>query len=316
MRPEELQLIARVAYMYHELSLKQTHIAQQLDISQATVSRMLKRAEKEGIIRITVTMPAGMYAPMENDLRQRYGLKAAIIVASEDESNDESLLYHIGSAAAYYIESTLGKDEVIGLSSWSTTLLAMVNSMQQLTRGGSAHVVQILGGVGNPSAEVYATRLTERFAWLVDGVATYMPAPGVAKTPAMREAFLADEFVQQATALFDSVTLALVGIGSVEPSKLLARSGNIFSEDELRMLREAGAVGDICLRFFDADGKPVITSLDERVISMRLEQLRRVTRTVGIAGGVRKVGAIRGALNGGLINVLITDRFTAARLLE
>jgi DNA-binding transcriptional regulator LsrR (DeoR family) len=37
---------------------------------------------------------------------------------------------------------------------------------------------------------------------------------------------------------------------------------------------------------------------------------------VGIAGGKRKFEAIRGALRGKLINVLITDRRTAERLLE
>ena len=34
------------------------------------------------------------------------------------------------------------------------------------------------------------------------------------------------------------------------------------------MLRDAGAVGDICLRFFDGGGVPVSTPLDDRVIGM------------------------------------------------
>ena len=117
-------------------------------------------------------------------------------------------------------------------------------------------------------------------------------------------------------ALFDRVSMALVGIGALEPSKLLASSGNVFSNEELEMLRSRGAVGDICVRFFDAQGKPVLMPLDDRVISMSLEQLKRVKRSVGVAGGKRKHEAIRGALLGGLINVLITDRFTAERLVQ
>ncbi|HDQ70774.1 MAG TPA: sugar-binding transcriptional regulator, partial [Chloroflexi bacterium] len=111
-------------------------------------------------------------------------------------------------------------------------------------------------------------------------------------------------------------TLALVGIGTVEPSPLLASSGNIFSDEELATLRENGAVGDILYRFYDAEGNPVQTPLAERVTGMDHEQLRRVKRVVGIAGGARKFDAIRGALNGKLINVLITDRFTAERLVQ
>ena len=127
---------------------------------------------------------------------------------------------------------------------------------------------------------------------------------------------LKDRYVQEATALFKSVTLALVGIGAVEPSKLLAASGNVFSPHELKSLSARGAVGDICLRFFDAAGVPVQTPLNDRVISMELSQLKQVRRVVGIAGGKRKTAAIRGALAGGWINTLITDRSTAERLIR
>jgi DNA-binding transcriptional regulator LsrR (DeoR family) len=84
----------------------------------------------------------------------------------------------------------------------------------------------------------------------------------------------------------------------------------------LDLLRAAGAVGDICLRFFDAAGAAVATPLNDRVIGMKLEQLRGVKRAVGIAGGKQKLRAIRGALRGRYINVLITDRFTAQDLLQ
>ena len=160
---EEIRLMTRIAYLYYHHKQKQSQIAEQLDLSQATVSRMLKRAEDMGVVRITVTMPAGVYTQLENALCSRYSLKGAIVVHCEDE-DDELIIHHIGSAAAYYVETTLGKDEVVGLSSWSSALLAMVNAMHPLAKPTGAKVVQILGGVGNPSAEVHASRITERFA--------------------------------------------------------------------------------------------------------------------------------------------------------
>jgi DNA-binding transcriptional regulator LsrR (DeoR family) len=114
---------------------------------------------------------------------------------------------------------------------------------------------------------------------------------------------------------FPSITLALVGIGATEPSRGLASSGNAFSPQELKRLAAKGAVGDICLRFFDAAGRPVITELNERVISIELDQLRHTRRVVGVAGGRRKMAAIRGALTGKLVNVLITDLSSAEQLL-
>jgi DNA-binding transcriptional regulator LsrR (DeoR family) len=112
------------------------------------------------------------------------------------------------------------------------------------------------------------------------------------------------------------VTVALVGIGATEPSRALASSGNIFSPQELKLLAGKGAVGDICLRFFDAGGKPVVTELNERVISIDLDELRAVRRVVGVAGGRRKINAIVGAVSGKLVNVLITDLGTAERMLS
>jgi DNA-binding transcriptional regulator LsrR (DeoR family) len=163
---------------------------------------------------------------------------------------------------------------------------------------------------------VYAGRLIGRLANLVRGEATLLPAPGIVGAPEAIPILREDRYVRDAMAMFDQVTIAIVGIGTVEPSGLLASSGNIFSPEELDMLRDAGAVGDICLRFFDAAGRPSLTPLDERVIGMTLDQLRQVKRAVGIAGGKRKLNAIRGALRGRLINVLITDRFTAQDLLQ
>ena len=79
-------------------------------------------------------------------------------------------------------------------------------------------------------------------------------------------------------------------------------------------LRGLGAVGDICLRFFDADGHMVDTELHDRVLGISSEDLLAVPRKVGIAGGSRKLAAIRGAALGGWIDVLITDLATARRL--
>jgi DNA-binding transcriptional regulator LsrR (DeoR family) len=313
-RVDELRLMTKVARLYYERALTQPEIAMQLDLSQATVSRLLKRAKQEQIVRTTVNVPYGAYPELEEALQKTYGLKEAVVVDSVED--DDQILRDIGAAAAFYLQSTLKQGEVIGISSWSATILAMVDAMHPLSRPADIQLVQILGGIGNPGAAVYASRLIDRFATLVRGEATLLPAPGVAGSADARPILVEDKFVQDAFALFDHVTLALVGIGTLEPSGLLASSGNVFSPQELAMLREAGAVGDICLRFFDGEGMPVVTPLDDRVIGMTHDQLRRVKRTVALAGGRRKLAAIRGALLGGLVNVLVTDRFTAQYLID
>jgi DNA-binding transcriptional regulator LsrR (DeoR family) len=263
-----------------------------------------------------VSQPQGVYSQLEDALIERYGLRDAVVVDATNEQNDPLLEREIGAGAAYYLESSLRPNEVIGISSWSATLVAVTDQMHRAPRMGERRVVQILGGVGDPNAERHASRLTSRFADLVGGAAIYLPAPGIVGSAASLQVIQEDVYVREALTHFDKVTTALVGIGALEPSKLLAASGNIFSQAELDLLRAQGAVGDILLRFFDSDGKPVTSPLNERVVSMRLEQLKQVDRSIGIAGGTRKQEAIRGALRGGWVNVLITDHFTARALVE
>jgi len=313
-RIDELRLMAKVARLYYVRGLRQTEITERLGIHQSTVSRLLRRAEQAGIVRITFTAPTGLNTELEEALQTTFDLREAIVVDSIDD--EDQIVKDLGAASAFYLETTLRSNDVIGISSWSAALLAMVESMRPSPRAAGAAVVQILGGIGNPGAEAHATQLTQRLAQLLAGQPTLLPAPGVVGSADARRVLLKDRYVQTAVDLFKSVTVALVGIGAVEPSKLLATSGNVFSPHELRQLSRRGAVGDICLRFFDAHGDAVVSPLDERVISMDLATLRRVPRVVGIAGGRRKTAAVHGALAGRRINVLITDRLTAERLLK
>ena len=314
-RIDELRVIARVARMYYEWNMRQSEIAKQLDLSQAPVSRLLNRSKEEGIIRISVNLPSGVYTEMEEILVKKFGLRDAIVVDSLDD-NEKLIQRDLGTATAYYLESAIRPNEIIGISSWSATLLAVVDALHPPPKKPGVKVVQILGGVGNPAVEAHAMRLTSRMAQLVNGHAVYLPVAGILSTEAARDVLMADDVTLQAISLFDHVTTALVGIGAIDPSPLLAQSGNIFSPQELNLLRREKAVGDILLRFFGQNGDLVETGLEKRVISMSLEQLSKVARAVGVAGGSRKYAAILGALRGHWINILVTDHFTAKRLVN
>ncbi|MBY5818734.1 sugar-binding transcriptional regulator [Rhizobium leguminosarum] len=314
-RLNELRLISRVAQMYHMEGRRQAEIAQHLRLSQATVSRMLKRAEAEDIVRTSVIPPAGTYSELEGALREKYDLPEAIVVECT-EDRDGAIMARIGEAAAHLLEVTLAPGEIIGVSSWSQTIFKMVENIHPQKSAQAKYVVQTLGGMGDPSVQTHATQLTTRLARLTGAEPKLLPVQGVTSSREAKFLMQADPFVRETMDLFGSITLAIVGIGAVEPSELLARSGNIFSSRELSDLAEAGAVGDISLRFFDRNGKPVKTPLDDRVIGLPLEDLERVDRVIALAGGSKKTDAIAGALRVGVIDMLVTDKFTAQRLIS
>lgn len=312
-RQDELRFITRVAQRYHVDGRRQSQIAKDLSISQATVSRMLKRAQDEGIVRFSLAAPQGTFPELEANLRKKYGIKEAIVVdCSEDREG--AIMSRIGEAAAHLLETTIQNNEVIGISSWSQTIVKMIDNVHPMTQGKANAVVQTLGGIGNPNVQKHATQVTTRLAQLTGAESVILQAPAVAASKEAKIILLGEKFVREATEQFANITLAFIGIGGIEPSEMLAQSGNIFSEKELSQLIEKGAVAEMSLRFLNAEGEQVITPLNERVIGMSLEQLQEVPRVTALAGGQSKTNAIDATLKSGVIDTLVTDRFTAERL--
>lgn len=314
-RLDELRFIARIAQRYHVDGHRQSEIARDLGLSQATVSRMLKRAHEEGIVRISISAPPGTYPDLESAIRERFGVSEALVVDCA-EDNVGAVMSRIGEAAAHFLETTIQDDEIIGVSSWSETILRMIDNVHPMKSGKAKYVIQTLGGIGNPNVQKHATNITTRLAHLTGAEPMILNAPAVAASREAKLVLLGDSFVRETMDQFENITLAIVGIGAVEPSTMLAQSGNIFSERELDQLMERGAVAEIGQRFLDAGGQPVETSLSDRVIGMGLDQLRAVPRVVALAGGQKKSAAISAVLKSGVLDVLITDKFTARRLVD
>ncbi len=310
---DQIRLMAKIARMYHERGMRQAQIAEELHVSQPRVSRLLKRAQEIGIVRTTVALPAGVHTDLEEALERAYGLQEAVVV--DAGGSDADLNPALGAATAVYLETTLTGGDTVGMSSWSATLLAAVEAMRPARATVVDTVVQVVGGIGDPRVQMQATRLIGRFAAATGAEPLFMPTPGMLGSVSARDALMADATVTEVVALWSRLTMVLVGIGSLEPSPLLRESGNAIAAADQELLRAAGAVGDICLRFFDEHGEPVLSSLDERVIGIDATQLRGIPRRVGVAGGVRKHSAIRAALLGGWVNVLITDRAEAENLI-
>jgi DNA-binding transcriptional regulator LsrR (DeoR family) len=313
-RVDELRMIAKVARMYYGQDLNQKTITEKLQLHQSTISRMLKRARTLNLVRFSIATPPGTFAALEDQLVSRFCLKDAVVVDSPGEG--EVMVRDLGAALAYFLETTLKPGKTIGISSWSRSLFAMVEALSPGDYCSGGKVVQILGGVGTVGSELPAIHLAQRLAANIGAKPVLLQSPAIVGSPEAQRVLSKDPVVQEAASLFEKLDIALIGIGSMEPSRMLAVSGNIFSKDERIELQQRGAVGDICFRFYDSDGKPIKSPLMKRVIGIDLAKLRTCKRVVAMAGGAQKVKAILGALRGGLIDVLITDQRTAETLAE
>ncbi|OQP31445.1 MULTISPECIES: sugar-binding transcriptional regulator [Pantoea] len=313
-KQDEQRLMVKIATLYYSEGMKQSDIAQLLKLSQSFVSRILNRSVKEGVVKISVVPPANIFPAIEKAIEQTYGLPQAIVVDVPDNASSLQIKQAIGSAAAHYLETRLRADELIGISSWSGTIRAMVDALHPLNVPCKG-VIQLLGGVG-ANGNVQATILTQNLAALLNCPSWLLPSQSIEHSVQDRQRLAASPDVAEVLEKFEQVDLAIVGIGDLEPSALLRNSGNYYDEEMLRTLAQRGAVGDICLHYFDAQGEPVLSAEEDPVIGMELAQVRHCQQVVALAGGKEKAHAIRGALRGGYVNVLIVDYPTARLLVE
>ncbi|MEJ5247474.1 sugar-binding transcriptional regulator [Caldilinea sp.] len=305
-------LLYKIAKAYYEDGLTQDQIGKRFGLSRIKVSRLLQQARQSRVVQITITPPPDSFGDLERELEAAYGLDEVIVVSTPGYAQSE-VVPRLGVAGAAYLARILGDQQVLDLS-WGTTLLALIDALapQNLP---DLRVVQMLGGLGRLESETYGADLTIRMAQTLGARMRLLPAPGIVSSKIVRDALLEDANIAETLALAARADLAVVGIGAPAPGSVVMQTG-ILSEQELAELKAMGAVGDIALRFFDENGQPVDHPINDRIIGLDLEQIKRIPRVVGVAGGEGKYDVIRGAVRGHLVNVLITDEITAARLLE
>lgn len=288
----------------------QIAIARSVGMDPSTVSRYLKRARDEGIVHVQIRRPLRTDEELERDLAATFRLKRAVIAAV---GGDRDPTTATATAAAEYVSSQLSNRMRLGLS-WGRMLSAVIHAM---TPGSVAEleIALLHGGVGSAGAGIQGHELARYLSSLHSGSRVhYLHAPLLVDSPDIKEAMLRDGSIKAALDAAAKVELAVVGIGALDEGAPLVRYGHISARDR-RALLAAGAVGDVATRFFTPTGEPVHV-LDDRLLAIERERLRRVPLLIAVASGAYKRDAILGALRTGCIDVLATDDVTAREVLR
>ena len=311
---DKTHLMIKISRLYYENGLTQEAISRKLRLSRPTVSRLLQEALDLGIVKISITPEPGNYTEIERELETRYNLIEAVVVDTSNPDSREVVLWDLGAAAAKLFSRIVQDGDMVGLT-WGLTLSAMVDQLQY-EKKRNLIVAQMIGGLGEPDAETHATDLVRRIAIATGATLRLLPAPGIVSTLETARLLRSEPYIAQALEMMNKVDIAFAGIGAPTDRSLLMREEKIIKWSEIKHLVGMGAVGEIGLQFYDVEGNLVHSDLDERVIGISLEMMRSVGRRVGVAGGSEKFEAILGAVRGCFINTLVTDMYTARKLLE
>jgi len=310
---EHHRLLYRIAQAYYVDGLTQQQISKRFGLSRPKVSRLLQKARDEKVVTITLVPPSGGLAHLERELERRYGLQEVITVSVSDPQDLTSVKRELGPAAAEWLVRSMCGDEIVALS-WGLSILAAADALPT-RHWPEVTIVQMLGGLGPVDNLEHSAELSRWVAQRLNARLRLLPAPGIVSTREAAQALRADRRIAETLALAAQADIAVVGLGILSPDTVLLRDGHIVTEQDLDVLRKAGVVGDVILRYLDADGVALDLEINERIVGLSLEQLKNLPRVMGVAGGEAKYTIIRAALRGGILDVLVTDHATAQRLL-
>lgn len=315
------RFLIKVAELYYRDGLSQQEIAKKLHTSRTSISRALIQARNEGYVQIRIQYPEQSNLGLERELEEKYGLTEALVaVPAYDQSSDQEVAFQ----AVDYTLRVLKKNMVLGMT-WGRAMHGFVEQLVQdeRLRSLSFRNVKIVPFLGTPGitqidswdATTYSNTLATKVGNLLHCASYNLSAPMYVDGEKEKELIEGIDEISKVLRMAETADMALIGIGSMQKDSSIIKAG-IRTEEEYKELIQKGAVGEIVGRIYDKNGQTVDEDLQRKMIGISLDKIAKIPVRVGISYGKDKIEAIKGAIAGGLVNVLVTDVPTAELLLK
>lgn len=304
-------LLRMAATLYYVDGLGQTEVAALVRVSQTKISRLLAIALERGIVRITVEPYQARLPKLEKDLCEMFGLQSAAVIRTPKNTTPEAARQTVGHFGAPFVASLFPNPGVLALGGGRS----VTEVVQRLRRADQRRltVVQAMGSIDSNISPVDALELGRKIVSLWGGEFLTLSTPAFSSDKKTRDTFLASEQIKNVWERLRKADAALVGVGPLEQTVYSERG--VFSAADVAQLRSAGAVGEICGRFFDAQGDECHSPWRNRVIGIEFQHLRKIPQVIGVAAGPQRAAAVAGAMRGGLLKCLLIDESGAQAVL-
>jgi deoxyribonucleoside regulator len=307
-------VMVEVATLYYLEGLRQEDIAKRLGLSRSAISHVLSNAKARGIVEISVSKPDTVDHALGDELAKAFALKEAVLIQSPGRS-PERTSHIVAEEAVNVLNRSIRRNSVVGIG-WGKTIHHLVYSYAPEHELYNVSVVPLMGETDVLSESHQQNELVRLFAQRAGARAGFVYAPCYPQDEEDRRRYLETAEMRHLSRQWESLDIAVAGIGA--PSRLgqTVPKSYLYEPGEKREQREITAVGDICVRLVDIYGSAVHTTMQDLVIGIPLEILRRVPRVIAVAGGEEKAGSILGVLRTGVVDVLVSDSLTAQKVLE
>ena len=310
---ETTRLINSILTYYYIDGLTQAEIAKKMDLSTTKVNRLFHQAHELGYVNISIQTPMQNLFDLESRLQKECNINEIIVIPSVGE-NSHSQLSRLGVVAAEYLLKQIKDGDVIGIG--GGTAVEAVTLAIEPDETYDISVVPMLGGVqGQITTDVnfLATSLANRLG----GTAYQLHAPAFVDTKEHCKALLEMSPVKEIIEIARKSTIALFGIGTVDPDASRFVQFTALSAEEMdRIAENCGGTGEISAIVYDEEGRACAQDYNERVVGLSLEMIKSIPFKIGVAASAAKAEAILGALRGGYMDVLITDEDAAVAIID
>jgi len=306
------ELLARVAAMYYDGEKSQDQIGRELGLSRVKVYRLLKEARETGVVQVLIHWPIGRSSTLEQALTERFGLREALVLHQNGKASTPAL-GEVGRLAAHYLEGVLRDGCTLAVCLGRSTY-EVVSAIHTRTQS-HIRVAQAVGSIPFTMQAFDSATIGRQLAEKLGGDVLYLSSPLMADTPKSADVIRRQPHVQATLDAARKADVALVGIGTLDPSRSRLVEAGFLSAGDLTDLAARGAVGDMAGQIFTLSGKTHATPHNKRIIGITLDELAHIPTTLAVAAGVDKAHAILGALRTHAFNVLCTDDATATQVL-
>lgn len=303
--PTSRTLLYTVARLHYEKDLSQRQIAEQMQISTATVSRLIKRARDEGIVRIEIGEFVGT-DELAAQLCEALDLSHVAIAQSAPTSGAMAAI--ADPVSQLLRKAGLGAGSVLGLG-WGRAVWEVIQI--GLPRIHGVTTVPLCGGIPEAAPHFQVGEMVRLAAAQLGGTPKFLHVPYLL-ADATRQALTKDPRIRESLELWDQLDAVIVGVGR-------PHGGANTTSDTSLTPKDAAidhAAGDVLLRYFDATGRRVHWKEEHTLFAIEPTRLVKVPLRIGAAVSQAKAISIVGAARSGLINALATDTSTAAHVLR
>lgn len=302
---------ARAGWLYYVAGNTQDQIAAKLGVSRQSAQRLVSLAMSEGLVKVRVDHPIAACMDLAGKLTSRFGLKWCEVAPSDPASHSATL--GVAQACAAEMEKWLRKPEPVVMAvGTGRTMKAAVELLPPLDC--PQHKVVSLTGNISPDGSAAFYNVVFTLADIVNVRSFPMPLPVIASSAEERAMLHAQKMIRPTLELAAAADITFLGIGELDETAPLFVDGFI-SRADLDELHAAGAVGEIVGWVYDAHGRMIAGSTNERVASAAIPS-RETSLVIAVAKGARKLSGLHAAIRGGLVNGVLTDEDTAKALLK